>query len=144
MVRAIGKFFFLGGFLSVMGTGAVFAAEPIKVVYHFTEGLEQSSRGLNNIRNHLQADPTAKIVVVSNGEGVATVMDGAKGKNNQPLRTMIKELSEKGVEFRACTNTLTSRDLDPAKVITEARLVPSGVAEVARLQSQEGFVYLKP
>ena len=36
------------------------------------------------------------------------------------------------------------RNIDPRKVIEEAKLVPSGVAEVARLQAQEGFVYLKP
>jgi uncharacterized protein len=29
-------------------------------------------------------------------------------------------------------------------VIEEASLVPSGVAEVARLQAKEGFVYLRP
>jgi intracellular sulfur oxidation DsrE/DsrF family protein len=26
----------------------------------------------------------------------------------------------------------------------EAKIVPSGVAEVARLQAKEGFMYLKP
>lgn len=144
MRHVVGKFYLVGCFLSMIAAAPAFAAEPVKVVYHFTEGLEQSSRGLNNIRNHLQADPTAKIVVVSNGEGVAAVMDGAKGKNNQLLRNTIRELTEKGVEFRACQNTLTSRDLDLAKVIAEAKMVTSGVAEVARLQSKEGYVYLKP
>ena len=35
-------------------------------------------------------------------------------------------------------------DIDPSKVVMEAKIVPSGVAEVARLQAKEGFVYLKP
>lgn len=30
------------------------------------------------------------------------------------------------------------------KVVMEAKIVPSGVAEVARLQAKEGFAYLKP
>jgi intracellular sulfur oxidation DsrE/DsrF family protein len=29
-------------------------------------------------------------------------------------------------------------------VVMEASVVPSGVAEVARLQAKEGFVYLRP
>jgi len=34
----------------------------IKVVYHLSEGIPQASRAIGNIRNHLAADPTAKIV----------------------------------------------------------------------------------
>jgi intracellular sulfur oxidation DsrE/DsrF family protein len=39
---------------------------------------------------------------------------------------------------------LVSRNIDAGKVVMEAKIVPSGVAEVARLQAKEGFVYLKP
>jgi hypothetical protein len=49
-----------------------------------------------------------------------------------------------GVEFRVCHNTLESRHIDPANVVAEAKVVPSGVAEIVRLQAREGFVYLKP
>jgi intracellular sulfur oxidation DsrE/DsrF family protein len=37
-----------------------------------------------------------------------------------------------------------SRKIDRKRVIPEATIVPSGVAEVARLQSQEGYAYIKP
>lgn len=40
------------------------------------------------------------------------------------------------------TNAL--RNIDPKRVLEEARLVPSGVAEIGRLQAKEGYVYLKP
>jgi intracellular sulfur oxidation DsrE/DsrF family protein len=56
----------------------------------------------------------------------------------------VGELSGKGVQFRVCNNTLVTRNVDPSKVVMEAKIVPSGVAEVARLQAKEGFVYLKP
>ena len=56
----------------------------------------------------------------------------------------IGELAGRGVEFRVCQNTLTARKLDASKVAMEAKIVPSGVAEVARLQAREGFVYLRP
>ena len=54
------------------------------------------------------------------------------------------ELVKMGVQFRVCKVTLQRRNIDPKRVIEEATLVPSGVAEVARLQAKEGFVYLKP
>jgi hypothetical protein len=37
-----------------------------------------------------------------------------------------------------------SRKLGPDAVIMEAKVVPSGVAELARLQAKEGYVYIKP
>jgi intracellular sulfur oxidation DsrE/DsrF family protein len=36
------------------------------------------------------------------------------------------------------------RKIDRSKVIAEASIVPSGVAEAARLQAREGYVYLRP
>ena len=41
-------------------------------------------------------------------------------------------------------NTLVTRQISADIVLLEAKIVPSGVAEVARLQAQEGFVYLRP
>ena len=33
------------------------ADDVIKTVYHLSEGIPQASRAVNNIRNHLAADP---------------------------------------------------------------------------------------
>jgi hypothetical protein len=43
-----------------------------------------------------------------------------------------------------CNNTLVTRKIDKSKVIQEASIVPSGVAEAAKLQAREGYVYLRP
>lgn len=118
--------------------------EVIKTVYHMSEGIPQASRGLNNIRNHLAADPKAKIVVVGHGLGIDFLLQGATNQMEQPYAGAIADLANKGVEFRVCNNTLASRKIDPSKVVLEAKVVPSGVAEVARLQAREGYVYLKP
>jgi intracellular sulfur oxidation DsrE/DsrF family protein len=120
------------------------ASEPTKVVYHLTEGPEQASRALNNVRNHLDADPTAKIIVVSNGEGVQFALNGAKDKNGNAYQQSVAALAAKGVEFRVCGNTLSKRDIPDSTVVANAKVVPSGVAEVARLQAKENFVYLRP
>lgn len=120
------------------------AAAPVKVVYHINEGLDQASNGLRNIRNHLSADPAAKIVVVTHAGGINFLLAGAKDKNGSPYDAAVDDLSLKGVEFRVCNFTLLSRNIDKSKVHPEAKIVPSGVAEVGRLQAREGYVYLKP
>lgn len=116
----------------------------IKVVYHLSEGVPQASRAIGNIRNHLNADPTAKIVVVTHGLGIDFLLDGATNQMDQPFAGSVSELVGKGVEFRVCNNTLVSRKISADKVLMEAKVVPSGVAEVAKLQAKEGFVYLRP
>ena len=116
----------------------------IKVVYHLSEGVPQASRALNNIRNHLSADPTAKIVVVTHGLGIDFLLDGATNQMEQPFAGGVSDLASKGVEFRVCNNTLVSRKIPVDKLMMETKIVPSGVAEVARLQAKEAFVYLRP
>lgn len=120
------------------------ADAPIKVVYHLSEGIPQASRAIGNIRNHLAADPKARIVVVAHGLGIDFLLQGATNQMDQPFAGSIADLANRGVEFRVCNNTLVSRKIDAAKVAMEASVVPSGVAEVARLQAREGYVYLRP
>lgn len=120
------------------------ASEPIRVVYHMSEGIPQASRAVNNIRNHLNADPTAKIVVVTHGLGIDFLLDGATNQMEQSFAGAISDLASKGVEFRVCNNTLVARRIETSKVAMEAKVVPSGVAEVARLQAREGYAYLRP
>jgi uncharacterized protein len=118
--------------------------EPVKVVYHVNETGDQPLNALRNINNHLTADPQAKIVVVTHAGGIQFLLDGAKDKNGAPYEVAVQQLAAKGVQFRVCKFTLERNKIDPKKVIEEAKLVPSGVAEVSRLQAHEGFVYLKP
>jgi len=119
-------------------------AQDIKVVYHVNTGIESASAVLGNVRNHLTADPTVKITVVTHGPGIDFLLEGAKDSKGREFSGLVGDLAGKGVQFRVCNNTLTSRNIDPGKVVMEAKIVPSGVAEAARLQAKEGFVYLKP
>jgi intracellular sulfur oxidation DsrE/DsrF family protein len=123
---------------------AVTSWAQVKVVYHLNEGIPQASRAIGNIRNHLAADPSAKIVVVTHGQGIDFLLEGATNPANQPFAGSIGELAGRGVEFRVCNNTLVTRNIAKDRVVMEASVVPSGVAEVARLQAKEGFVYLRP
>jgi len=118
--------------------------DPIKVVYHFDSGFEQATKGLRNIRNHLDVDPTTKIVVVAHAQGVQFLLDGATNATGNPFNIPVEELAARGVEFRVCEITLKSNKIDPKKLLPQTKLVPSGVVEIGRLQAREGFVYLKP
>lgn len=130
--------------LSLVFATSAYAEEAIKTVYHMSEGIPQASRAMNNIRNHLAADPKAKIVVVTHGLGIDFLIDGATNQMDQPFAGGVSDLVSKGVEFRVCNNTLVSRKISADKLLMEAKVVPSGVAEVAKLQAKEGFVYLRP
>jgi intracellular sulfur oxidation DsrE/DsrF family protein len=118
--------------------------EPIKIVYHFDAGFEQATKGLRNIKNHLDVDPTAKIVVVAHAQGVQFLLDGAVNATGNPFNIPVEELAARGVEFRVCEITLKSNKIDPKKLLSQTKLVPSGVVEIGRLQAREGFAYLKP
>jgi len=124
--------------------GPAMAAEPVKVVYHLTEGLDQASRAMSNIRNHLRAEPETKIVVVANGDGIKFLLAGAAERNGRPFDAAVAALAGQGVDFRLCSNTLTAHDIQVSRVLPGVKLVTSGVAEVARLQAREGYAYLRP
>jgi len=127
-----------------LGYGAAHAQQPVRAVYHFGEGLEQASRGLEYLRNHLEADPKAEIVVVAHAAGVDFLMKGAKTAKGNEYRSAIEDLDLQGVQFRVCEITLRERNLRRDQFLPEARFVPSGVAEIARLQAREGYSYLNP
>lgn len=124
--------------------GAAHADEPIKVVYHLSDGVEQAARAMQNIQNHLAADPTAKIVVVGHGKGIDFMVLDAKTPKGGKFEGLVSGLAAQGVEFAACNNTLVGRNIDASALLLETKVVPSGVAEVARLQAKEGYVYLRP
>ena len=117
---------------------------PVKVVYHISEGIAQAENGLRNIKNHIEVDPTAKIVVVAIGNGADFLIRGAKTRNGELFSKSVEDLSLWGVEFRICEITIQRNNIDPATVLSEAKPVPSGVVEVARLQAKEHYAYLKP
>ncbi len=120
------------------------AAQNVKAVYHINTDVDTISPILGNIRNHLSEDPKAKIVVVTHGAGINFLLQDAKDSRGREFSGPVSDLASNGVEFRVCNNTLTGMDINPSRLLMETSIVPSGVAEIARLQAKEGFVYLKP
>lgn len=117
---------------------------PDKVVYHVNDAAGQATAALRNIGNHLEVNPQAKIVVVTHAQGVDFLFEDAKDKGGYPFAITVEQLKRRGVQFNVCEITLRNRKLSRDKFIQEASFVPSGVAEITRLQQREGYAYLRP
>ena len=132
-----------GGCASTDGSAGGSVAED-KVVYHINGGLDQATNGLRNVRNHLEVNPKARIVVVSHAQGVDFLMRDKKDGNGNPYEVTVQDLKSRGVQFDVCLITLRNRKLDKSQFIEESTFVQSGVAEITRLQQREGYAYLRP
>ena len=120
-----------------------------KVVYHINYlggDADKKYRGaLRNIQNHINAvgadNLTVKVVLHGNGVGLL-----ASAKKNEKLQGAVVSLKSQNVEFNVCNNTLRGRKISYDKDlydVFEEDIVPSGVAELSRLQ-QMGYTYIKP
>ena len=100
-------------------------------------------RFLRNISAHIEAtDGKVEIRVVSFAAGVKLFQ---MAKTDPALVADLDRLRGTGVRFLVCRNTLKGMGLLPADLygVQVADIVPSGVAELARLQGQ-GYVYIHP
>jgi intracellular sulfur oxidation DsrE/DsrF family protein len=122
---------------------------PQKVVYHVNypggEGDKAYKGAMQNIQNHINAVgvDNIEIKVVMHGNGVGLVQNA---KNDQGLQTIIGGLKSQKVAFQVCNNTLVGRKIsweNDLYDVWEEDIVPSGVAEIAKLQL-EGYAYIKP
>ncbi|MEZ5453277.1 MAG: DsrE family protein [Thiothrix sp.] len=124
-----------------------------KVVVHVSmDGDEKKYMGiLGNVSNYIKAlDATGKkteAIIVMNGDGVNLLRQAKEVEMNADAKLpgKITELKEKGVKFDVCYNTLAGRKIK-FEELYDAKpedVIPSGVAEVGRLESQ-GYRLLKP
>ena len=121
-------------------------AQADSVVYHIDDSAIQATKGLRNIRNHLDVAPETKIVVVTHANGIDFLMEGAKDEKNANINyaALVSALRARGVQFEICEITLKNRDLKRDQFILDADFTPSGVARVTQLQNRQGFAYIKP
>ena len=133
----------VGGVVFCLVFAGAAHAQDDKVVYHVNDAANATA-AIRNINNHLEVNPKVKIVVVTHALGVDFLMDGKKDGNGNPYNIPVEELKARGVKFDVCEITLRNRKLDRKLFIPEVTFVPSGVAEITRLQQREGFAYLRP
>ncbi|WP_114652185.1 DsrE family protein [Polynucleobacter necessarius] len=130
----------------VMSILSVTAYAADSVVYHIDNADTQATKGLRNIRNHLDVAPDTKIIVVTHANGVDFLMDGAKDKKNPNIdyASLVSTLKSRGVNFEICEITLKNRNLKKDQFVLDAEFTPSGVVRVAQLQTKNNFAYIKP
>ncbi|MEO7392994.1 MAG: DsrE family protein [Ramlibacter sp.] len=136
--------------LFAVAAGALLLAFSVhaedKVVYHIDNAEAQATKGLRNVRNHLDVAPDTKIVVVTHAEGIDFLMEGAKDKKNPNIdyASLVSALKARGVRFEVCEITLRNRNIGKDKFILDAEFTPSGVVRIGQLQIREHYAYIKP
>jgi intracellular sulfur oxidation DsrE/DsrF family protein len=146
--------------LSLCFTGYALAGDSYgkqKVVYHINYDNPKAQAGaLRNIQNHINAvgAENMDIKVVMHGKGLTLLLEPDSAQNTKlpagnatdTIQVKITGLKEQGVAFNVCANTLKGKNIDYQNDlydVSKADIVPSGVAELAHLQSK-GYTYIKP
>ncbi len=123
--------------------------KKVKVVYHFNSDDQKIHKaGLINIQNHIDAvgKENVEIIAVLHGPGLTMLQ---KGKTEDDNFLRVANLKKQGVKLGVCNVTITRQNLNKDELLVgqdklkESDIVPSGVAEIAKLQS-EGYAYIKP
>ena len=82
-----------------------------------------------------------KIAVVAFGPGIHVLLQKPRRPVSQTIREKISSLSQYGVDFYACGNTLTSLKLREQDVVPFAKIVEVGASTLMELQKQ-GYSYI--
>jgi uncharacterized protein len=82
-----------------------------------------------------------KIAVVAFGPGIHVLLKNPRRPVTQTVREKIASLSDYGVDFYACGNTLKSLKLGEKDVVPFAKLVEVGASTLMELQKQ-GYAYI--
>lgn len=129
-----------------------------KVVYHINYDNPKLQNGaLGNIQNHINAvgakNLDIKVVLHGNGLSLLVVPESLEkltkfkyANANDSFSAKIDGLKNQGVAFKVCENTVVGRNVnieDDLHDVEESDIVPSGVAQLAKLQMQ-GYTYIKP
>ena len=109
-----------------------------RIVMQLTSGDTLVHKNLmKQVKNMLEASPTARIDVVCHGPGMDMLMT-----DRSTVQAKVKEFVARGVAFTACDNTIRERQLDPDRVMPEAGHVKAGIIHIVERQ-EDGWSYIK-
>lgn len=134
------------GMTGMSGTTQASRYGKQKVVYHINAyGGKDQEAALRNIQNHINAvgAENIEVAIVMHGNGVSLLK---YAKEDADMESKVVSLKSQNVKFQVCNNTLVGRKIDYKTDlfdVYEEDIVPSGVAELSRLQSM-GYTYIKP
>lgn len=130
------------GILLCLLAGQTHAENRVGIAFH-VDSDEHMNRSLRQISRHIEGNPDIPVRVVLIAAGVRPVIEGAKDPNGGLYSAQIEQLLAKNVRIFACQNTLTSFNYSPDDLTFGVETVPSGIAELGRLQIKEHFGYIK-
>ncbi len=146
--------------LLVMFSGVTQANERYgkqKVVYHISfDDPAKLAGAMRNMENQIRAvgEKNIDLKVIVLGKGLSLFLKPRAaghtklqyGNATKKMLETINGLKKKGVNFQVCSNTLRGKKIDYQKDLSGIRkqdIVPSGVAELSRLQAM-GYTYIRP
>lgn len=138
------KLFYAFLCIALISAASIARADVTKTVYHVHDGTAHATHAMYNIMFQLKGDPKSKIVVVANFEGIKAFTKDAKDLMGKSFSAWVDDLIVQGVEFRVCQQAMDYFKVTKDQMLDSVTVVPSGVGEIARLQSQEGFGYIRP
>ena len=128
--------------------GAARADLPAKVVLHVNQNdaavMNLALNNAQNVASHYKAAGLpVTIEVVAYGPGLHMLRS-----DTSPIKPRLASftLEQPEIRFSACENTQTNMSKaegKPVPIISEAKVVPSGVVRLIELQ-QQGYAYVKP
>ncbi|HIB27654.1 MAG TPA: hypothetical protein EYO47_00080 [Candidatus Thioglobus sp.] len=146
----------LGLILGISTTANAGSYGTQQIAYHVNyDNAKRQFGALRNIQNHINAvgAKNLDLRVIMHGKGLSMLLlpeeaSSTKlpmGNATDKQQATIANLKKQNVTFKVCANTLKGKkiDLDQLYDAESTDIVPSGVAEIAALQSQ-GFSYLRP
>ena len=108
-----------------------------KVIFHLHEE-ERRTTAISNIINLIKDldEENLDIELLMNGTGVKMMLKEGEYVNK------VDYLSNKGVVFCVCSNSLKALDMQENDMIEGTKIIPSGVGELVKKQNK-GWNYIK-
>jgi intracellular sulfur oxidation DsrE/DsrF family protein len=117
-------------------------ADRYGVAFHVDSDAKMN-RILRQIGRHHAANDGMPTRVILIAEGVKAALDSATDSSGGAYSAQMEQLIAAGVRIFACDTTLTSYGLDADDLALGIETIPSGVAELARLQISHQWAYIK-
>ncbi|WP_458208481.1 DsrE family protein [Haladaptatus sp. NG-SE-30] len=111
----------------------------MSTVFHYSSGKDHQKHAVANVANLLDDDSTdvETVALVANGQGIRLVMAG-----ESTVADKVTALAKRGVEFKACQNSMEAFNFSTGDLLAGVETVPAGVGELTKLQA-DGYAYIK-
>ena len=112
----------------------------MQTVVHLSSGDESEQETALAIARNLLDDESGSIddvAVVAQADGIAALTSEGEFEDG------VESLSDDGVPFKVCSNTMETMDTHESDRLGNAETVPEGAVEVTRLEN-EGYASMRP